>query len=185
MSDSDAGISRTWGTDAAERRLPFPCDAWLEAFDLALFRGITIRSSPAVLFRWLCQLRVAPYSYDWIDNYGRRSPRELTPGIEKLEVGQTVMTIFELVEFETDRHLTMRSRPGTRAERLFGRGAVSYLIVPQAVERCRLLVKILIATSPATLAWPVRWLLPWGDLVMMRRQLLNFKRLAERMSRGG
>jgi len=28
----------------------------------------------------------------------------------------------------------------------------------------------------------MRWGLPWGDLLMMRRQLLNFKALAETVS---
>ena len=62
------------------------------------------------MFRWLCQLRVAPYSYDWLDNFGRRSPRTLTPGLDALEVGQRVMTIFELLEFDADSHLTIRTR---------------------------------------------------------------------------
>ena len=180
MSQSDTGISRTWGTAAAERRLSYPCDAWLQEGDVTVYRGITVRSSPAVLFRWLCQLKAAPYSYDWIDNYGRPSPRALTPGLEDLEVGQTVMSIFELVEFEVDRHLTIRSRPAKAVERMFGRVGVSYLIVPETATRCRLLVKLVFSTSGAFFAWPVRTLLPWGDLIMMRRQLLNLKRLAER-----
>jgi hypothetical protein len=40
------------------------------------------------------------------DNLGRRSPRELTPGLDQLQVGQRIMTIFHLASFEPDRHLS-------------------------------------------------------------------------------
>ncbi len=177
-------VSATWGTTAEERGLAFPCDRHLDGAEMALFRGVDVVAEPAVLFRWLCQLRAAPYSYDWIDNWGRRSPLRLTPGLERLEVGQTVMTIFELVEFERDVHLTIRTFPG-RAETLFGRIAATYLVRPLGPRAsCRLLVKLLVCHSTARRARPVRHLLPWGDLLMMRRQLLNLKRLAERDAPG-
>jgi len=91
--------SHIWGTEPHERLLDFPCDRFIEVFDEAYYRGITIQSKPEIIFRWLCQMRVAPYSYDWIDNFGRRSPRKLIPGLDNLAVGQTVMTIFELLDF--------------------------------------------------------------------------------------
>lgn len=72
------------------------------------FRGITINASPETIFRWLCQMRVAPYSYDWIDNFGRQSPQNLIPGLEKLELGQKVMFIFEVIDFATNDNLTIR-----------------------------------------------------------------------------
>src|SRR5688572_29771883 len=99
-------VSLTWGTTPEERLLAFPCDRYIEDFDQAYHRGITIRASSETIFRWLCQLRVAPYSYDWIDNFGRQSPRELIPGANHLEVGQSIMSIFELVEFEPHRQMT-------------------------------------------------------------------------------
>lgn len=170
----------TWGTEEAERRLPFPCDHYVERADAAYFRGITVHAAPAILFRWLCQLRVAPYSYDWIDNGGRRSPPMLTPGLEQLAVGQSVMRIFSLVEFAKDRHLTLRIKHGTGAFSLFGDLAVTYLIVPEDAARSRLLVKLVVRYPPGFKGALMRWGLPWGDLVMMRRQLLNLRKLAER-----
>jgi len=173
-------IARTWGTDAAEWALPFPCNRYVDDPDTAYFRGVTVRANPTTLFRWLCQLRVTPYSYDWIDNRGRRSPQTLTPGMEALAVGQSVMRIFTLVEFAHDRHLTLRIKHGSGASRLFGDLAVTYLIVPQEPDRCRLLVKIGVRYPRGFRGVLMRWGLPWGGLVMMRRQLLNLKALAER-----
>lgn len=181
-------ISETWGTNADERQLSFACDALLETPDAQLYRGITINAPAKLVFRWLCQLRVAPYSYDWIDNAGRQSPRELSPGLEHLEIGQDVMTIFTLSEFAQDKHLTIRIKPQRSGRMLFGDIAVTYLIVPTsdvgeyARDSCRLLVKLVVRYPRSLKGRLMSKLLPWGDLIMMRRQLLNLKRLAEKTS---
>ena len=171
-------VAHAWGTTEAERRLPFACDRLVEGPDAAYYRGVSVETSPHVLFRWLCQLRAAPYSYDWIDNGGRRSPPTLTPGLDHLAIGQSVMRIFTLVEFAKDRHLTLRMKHGTSAFRLADL-AITYLIVPESPVRCRLLVKILARYAGGVVGALARRALPWGDLVMMRRQLLNLKALAE------
>ena len=158
--------------------MPFPCDRSLPNAEAAYFRAVEVQASAHTLFQWLCQLRVAPYSYDWIDNGGRQSPRHLIPELQHLEVGQRVMTIFQLVEFEADRHLTLvLSSPFAIV--LFGEIAVSYVIVPQTEQRCRLVAKLLVRSPRRGFGSMLRVLLPWGDLVMMRKQLLTLKRLAE------
>jgi hypothetical protein len=130
-----------------------------------------------VLFRWLCQLRVAPYSYDLIDNLGRRSPRTLTPGLEDLRIGQRIMTVFRLAAFERDRHLTVVLPTGGP---FFEHLAITYLIAPVAEQRCRLVVKIAARYPRGPIGAAVRALLPAGDLIMMRKQLRTFRELAER-----
>ncbi len=127
------------------------------------------------MFRWLCQLKVAPYSYDWIDNLGRRSPRDLTPGVERLEVGQPFL-IGHIVEFEQDRHITSLVRDGLVP--VFGPLAITYEVRPRGPASSRLVVKL---AAGASNAWERarRTALAWGDLVMMRKQLLTLKALAE------
>ena len=167
-------VAWTWGTTAAERTRPFPCDRWLPGADDALFRAVDVDAPARVVFRWLCQLRAAPYSYDWIDNFGRPSPRELTPGLDALAVGQRVMSFFAIVEFERGRHVTAVTRSA-----LFGEIAASYVVVPDGDGRCRLIAKLLVSHTRGPIGWITRALLPWGDLVMMRKQLLTLKTLAE------
>jgi len=173
-------LGASWGVTEAEEGLQFPCDGMCPSPAAALFRGVTVAAPATVLFRWLCQLRIAPYSYDWLDNGGRRSPQTLTPGLDALAKGQPVMTIFDLVEFEPDRSLTLVNRARGGARRLFGEVWVSYVIQPGAGGQCRLLAKLLVRYPGGITGALLRAALPLGDLVMMRRQLLNLKRLAER-----
>ena len=178
LPSAGSSVAYTWGSTREEREAPFPCDRHLGGADEALFRAVDVDAPPAVVFRWLCQLRAAPYSYDWIDNFGRENPRQLTPGLEQLAVGQRAMGGFVLVEFETDRHLTVVTQ-APPLEALFGTFAVSYVVVLRGEARTRLVVKMLARYAPGPLGRATRWLMPWGDLVMMRKQLLTLKHLAE------
>jgi hypothetical protein len=173
------GVVRNWGSTAAERAERFPCDGLLADPPMRLYRAVDVAAPAASVFRRLCQLRAAPYSYDLIDNRGRRSPQALTPGLELLETGQRFMRIFRLAEFEPGRSITLRST-GT----MFGEVLVTYRVREAGDGRSRLVAKLLVAPPAGPLgSLPARGLLAAGDLVMMRRQLLNLARLAERDAR--
>jgi hypothetical protein len=171
-------IGTIWGTTQDECTRAFPRDTLSLETGAVYYRGVTVHAPAGVVYRWLCQMRAAPYSYDWIDNFGRRSPQQLIAGLDDLALGQKLMGAFEVVDFARDHHLTGRASLGT-----FGGITATYLIVPSPAGGCRLLVKLVVAYPRGLLGRVLRWVLPWGDLVMMRRQLLNFKRLAEDTAR--
>jgi hypothetical protein len=172
-------IAITWGTSPEERAAPYPCDALVPGRRVEAWRGIDVAAPPAIVFRWLCQLRVAPYSYDWIDNFGRRSPRALTSGLDDLAIGQTVMRIFDIASFEAPRELTIvGNRRAQRWFAAFGQMAVTYRVVASG-DGSRLLAKV-VAAPRGPLTPIVRWLLPWGDWIMMRKQLRTLRDFAER-----
>jgi len=170
-----SSVIDAWGSTAGERAEPFPCDDLIEGSRTELFRAVDVAAPAAVAFRWVCQLRVAPYSYDLIDNLGRRSPRELSAGLDELAVGQRVMTIFRLVSFETGRSITIDAHT-----KLFGYVAVTYRVDAVEEARSRIVAKLVVAPRRGCVAWLVDRVLPAGDLVMMRKQLLTLKRMAER-----
>ena len=57
---------------------------------------------------------------------------------------------------------------------------VTYRIDASGPDRCRLVVKLLGDLPSGPMSRLLAWLFPWADLVMMRRQLLNLAKLAER-----
>ncbi len=156
-----------WGVTDAEVARRYPCDDVIPAPVMQAWRGVTVQAAPDQVWPWVTQLRLAPYSYDWIDNLGRRSPQELQPLIEP-EVGQPFITAatrpFGTVLSVAPTDQLTASIAGT---------VMSYVLVPDGTST-RLLLKLVLGRA--------RWIAPFlsvGDLVMSRRQLLNLKRLAE------
>ena len=157
-----------WGVSDAEVARRYPCDDAVRAPVLQVWRGVTVETTPDRLWPWVTQLRLAPYSYDVIDNLGRRSPQELQPLAEPV-VGQHFTTaagrLFGKVLSVSPTDQLTASIAGT---------VMSYVLVADG-DSTRLLLKLVAGRQ--------RWLAPFlsvGDLVMSRRQLLNLKQLAER-----
>jgi hypothetical protein len=149
-----------WGSTAEERAEPQRCDELVPDPKLILVRAVDIDAPRELVYR-----------YDWIDNRGRRSPQQLTPGADELEPGQRMVSVFRLADFEPGAQLTLGQRG-----RLLGHVALTYLVSERGENASRLVLRI--AWGPPRLPG-ARQLLAAGDLVMARRQLLNFKRLAE------
>lgn len=170
------------------RELPW---VWGEPVDVAGFpaptgvagsrlvtRSVVVAASPEMVFGWVCQLRRAPYSYDWVDNLGRRSPRQADPSLTELEVGQSFMTIFNLTGF-TPNSVTVSMKDGW-PRNLFGAIDLTYQVEALHAERTRLTAVMWLPPIGRTLCRARRCLLAWGDLVMMRKQLRTLAALAER-----
>jgi len=162
-------IADRWGVSDGETSRSYPCDAFVASPTLQAWRGVHVSAPPAAVWPWVAQVRLAPYSYDWIDNRGRRSPRELV-GLAEPRVGESFTSVGgralgRIVSVETGKQLT-----GT----IMG-AFMSYVLVPEEHDSTRLLLKVVMRTTPVKALG-----LSVGDLVMARRQLLNLKRLAER-----
>lgn len=172
-------LPASWGLKCGEKELAFPCDEVPFDRDGVYFRGITIHAESGLVFQWLLQLRRAPYSYDWINNLGRQSPRKLV-NINPVSHGQTMMYIFNVVGFEKNRSLTLRVKQPSFWHFLFGDILLSYLILIEETGNVRLLVKICRRFNRNLLGRFMKHFLPWANLIMHRKQLLLFKSLCER-----
>jgi hypothetical protein len=52
---------------------------------------VCVQAPAEAVWPWVAQVTLAPYSYDWIYNRGRRSPRELA-GLLEPRVGERFTT---------------------------------------------------------------------------------------------
>lgn len=161
-------IGDRWGVSDNEVARRYPCDDLVDAPALEAWRGVTVHAPAEDLWRWVAQIRCAPYSYDWIDNLGRRSPRRLLdvpeprPGDPFTSTGGRPQ----------GRMLAVA--PGVHYTGEILGAVLSYVLEPVDASTTRLLLKVALRRP--------RWIAPAvsvGDLVMARRQLLNLKRLAE------
>ena len=64
-----------WGVTAEEVVRRYDADDLAPGAPGRWLRAVDVAADPATTWRWVCQLRAAPYSYDWVDNLGRHDAR--------------------------------------------------------------------------------------------------------------
>lgn len=160
-------IGDRWGVGDSEVLRAYPCDDLVASPVLEAWRGIRIEAPAAAVWPWVAQIRLAPYSYDWIDNLGHQSPQQLRALPDPVP-GEPFTTA-------AGRRIgrVLSAAPGRQFTGTIAGIVISYVLEPDD-QGTRLLMKLIAARG--------RWFAPLlsvGDLVMARRQLLNIKALAE------
>jgi hypothetical protein len=161
-------IGDRWGVTQSEIDRRYPCDEFVPEPGLQLWRGVTIEAPPERVWPWVVQIRLGPYSYDWIDNLGRRSPQRLCTVPDPVP-GDA----FTSALGGRDLGRVLAVTPGEDLTAKIMGAIMSYLLVP-AGWNTRLLLKVVSSQSGISAR-----LLSMGDLIMARRQLLNLAHLAE------
>lgn len=171
-----------WGATDEELMRPMAADERVPHPALETTRALTIDAPPEAVWPWLAQMghrRGGWYAYDWLDNFGVPSARRVIPELQDLRVGDRIAPTqrgFVVASLEPPRSLVLESRDE--------RGRVllswSFLLVPLEPGRTRFIERIR-GIYDANLKGLLMYLaVEPADFVMMRRQMLNLKRRAER-----
>src|SRR6185295_9733322 len=86
-------IARDLGRLDVDEDRPLPGDDLLPADSAELTDAIDVAATPETIWPWLVQMgcrRAGWYSYDLLDNGGKRSAREIRPELQRLSVGDVL-----------------------------------------------------------------------------------------------
>jgi hypothetical protein len=81
-------LFETWGATQAEITEPVVGDELIPDATLVATRAIDCDARPAEVYPWLAQMgfgKAGWYSYDWLDNLGRKSATEIVPAWQVIE----------------------------------------------------------------------------------------------------
>jgi hypothetical protein len=150
-----------------------------------LLRCIEVRANASDIFVWLKQLRIAPYSYDFIDNRWRKSPDYIIENLPPLKVNTHYLLAFHIFEFEEDSFIACRfCEPVNQPVSLYMKGLfIEYRIVVQGT-RTELWCKIKGYLNSDIFSKGFFFIFSVINKIMMARQLKNIKKLSELLTSG-
>jgi hypothetical protein len=169
-----------WGATKEELMLEFPGDNNVHKPNFNATRGITIHSTPELVWRWIIQIgskRAGWYSIDWMDNAGIKSSDKILPEFQKIEVGQ-------FIPFTPDQKNGMWVKEFRENEYIFwvdkdGRATWLWYLYPVDEKQTRLLTRL-----RTKYVWKGFWIIyyllyDFGDIVMMSKCMKGIKLRAE------
>lgn len=143
-------------------------------------RCITIAAPPADVFPWIRQMgfgRAGWYSYDWIDNLGRKSARHIHPEWQDIVSGSLVpagpMAFVASVVEEPHAFVLTISNKGLGKRMCF---TLAYELRPDPLGT-RLITRMRARIDLPGGRLLEKYLLTPGDGIMLRKQLLTLQRV--------
>jgi hypothetical protein len=176
-------IFQHWGATSDEIQSAVVGDNLCADATVTATRCITIAAPPETVFPWIRQMgfgRAGWYSYDWLDNLGRKSATRVHEEWQNVNTGDAVPagpTSFHAAIVTSPQHFVLEVKNGKkRTPRLHFTLAYELRAVPEGTR--------LVTRMRAHINLPGGWLIERlilgpGDGIMLRRQLLT---LAARLS---
>lgn len=177
-----------WGATCEEVRDAFPGEDIIPGAVRGATMAVTIDAPPSNVWPWLQQMgyrRAGWYSWDLLDNFGRRSAETIHPEWQHVLVGEFLAgpdaspleaKAWEVAAVEPERFLALRARPSTSSDSLW-----AFWLKELPDRKTRLIVSGCWATKPPWLRPILNFtLLEWTHWIMQMKQFKNLKRLAER-----
>ena len=173
-------IFHFWGATTEEIHGSVVGDNLCRDATLIATRSITISAPPKDVFPWIRQMgfgRAGWYSYDWIDNLGRKSATKVHEEWQSVESGDKIPSgpiSFTAAIVEAPRHFVLEIKSlGKKSPKLHFTLAYELRDDPQGtrlVTRMRSHIKLPFGSLFE------RFILGPGDGIMLRRQLLNINK---------
>ena len=169
-----------WGATKEELMLELPGDNNVHKPNFNATRGITINSTPELVWRWIIQIgskRAGWYSIDWMDNAGIKSSDKILPEFQKIEVGQFIPFTPDqknglwVKEFKENEYILWADKEG--------KGTWLWYLYPVDEKQSRLLTRL-----RTKYVWKGFWIIyyllyDFGDIVMMSKCMKGIKLRAE------
>lgn len=168
-----------WGSTGEERWRQLPGDDLVEKPTFAATRAITICATPGDIWPWLAQVgvnRAGWYSYDWLDNLGRPSAREVIPELVDIKVGDVMPMSPDgnhgiLVHALDPPHTMIWGTPGDTSW--------AWVLNPRPDGGTRVITRVRSRYRWLSPTIVFSMLLEFVDIWMMRRMLLNLRERVE------
>ena len=181
-------IFQYWGATTEEIDGSVVGDNLCPDATLIATRSITIMAPPQDVFPWIRQMgfgRAGWYSYDWLDNLGRKSATRVHEEWQSVESGDKVPSgpiTFTAAIVDAPRHFVLEIKSfGKQSPKLHFTLAYELRDDPQGtrlVTRMRSHIKLPFGSLFE------RFILGPGDGIMLRRQLLTINKHASPFSKG-
>jgi hypothetical protein len=170
----------SWGASPEEIAGAVVGDDLCPRAGVSATRCITIAAPPQDVFPWIRQMgfgRAGWYSYDWLDNLGRRSARKIHPEWQDVESGALVpagpMSFVASIVEEPHSFVLSTSTRGVGKKLMF---TLAYELRPHP-EGTRLVTRMRARVDFPGGRLIERLLLSPGDGIMVRKQLLTLRKV--------